>query len=87
MLDRRALVIANKIDLIDDEERLADMLASIAEATNDLGIRNEHDVIGISAGVSGDGLGILSKAIRDVVTDSDRDRTIADFDRMKEAMG
>jgi GTP-binding protein len=84
MLKRRALVIANKIDLI-KEDRLAETLLSISEAAKDLGIQTDHDVLGISAGVTGDGIGVLSKAIRDVVTRTEEDRSFAFQGGTKEA--
>jgi GTP-binding protein len=76
MVQRRALVIANKIDLI-KEDKLADTLLAISEAAQLLGIQTDHDVLGISAGVTGDGIGVLSRAIRDVVTRAEEDRRVA----------
>jgi hypothetical protein len=38
------------------------------------GIRMQGDIIGISAGVTGEGLGSLSKAIRSTVTMSEADK-------------
>lgn len=74
LLERRALVVANKIDLI-PRDRLHDILQSISEGAEDLGIRMDHDVLAVSAGVSGEGLGDLSRAIRKVLTSTNLDRS------------
>lgn len=66
LLERDALVVANKVDLI-EPERLQDLLASIQEAADDLGINRYAPVAGISAGVSGEGLAALSRDIRGVI--------------------
>jgi GTPase len=76
LLERRALVVANKVDLL-TKERIAEILARVGEAADEIGIQTDHDVLGISAGVTGDGLGELSKAIRDVVTQTEMDRKLA----------
>jgi GTP-binding protein len=79
LLERRALVVANKIDLL-PEESIPEVLNKIEEAAREIGIQFENSVLGISAGVSGVGLGPLSKAIRDVVDKSEEDRRI-EFER------
>ena len=68
MLERRALVVANKIDLIPMEKR-ADALSAISETAEDLGIHFHNDLFAISAGVTGEGLGDLAKAMRAVVVE------------------
>jgi GTPase len=73
LMERRALVVANKVDLL-HEDHTAELLITLHETATELGIQFEHDVIPISAGVTGVGLGLLSKAIRDIVTKSDSDR-------------
>eukprot|EP00980_Cylindrotheca_fusiformis_P003270 scaffold738_cov124-Cylindrotheca_fusiformis.AAC.9 len=72
MLNRRSLVVANKLDLLDTRarEEIMDGLMSVVEET---GIRIEGDIIGISAGVSGEGLSSLSNAMRDIVSLSEVD--------------
>jgi Obg family GTPase CgtA len=75
LLDRRAIVVANKIDLL-TKERMPEVLAAIGEAAKAIGIDCDQDVIGISAGVSGEGLSVLSQAIRDVVRKSEADRVL-----------
>jgi GTP-binding protein len=65
LLERDALVVANKIDLI-EPDRLASLLASIEETADSLGIERTSNVAGISAGVTGEGLDILSKDIRQI---------------------
>jgi len=66
LLERDALVVANKVDLI-EPERLSDLLASIQETADSLGIQRWSPVAGVSAGVSGEGLPGLSKDIRSII--------------------
>ena len=66
LLDRDALVVANKVDLI-EPERMPELLASIQETADTLGIERWSPVAGISAGVSGQGLASFSKDIRGIV--------------------
>ena len=75
MLTRPSLVVANKIDLLDTEE-CNEILFEIGAAVKDAGIPITGEVLGISAGVSGVGLGPLSKAIRHVVLESEKDRDL-----------
>ena len=79
LMERRALVVANKIDLIPPEQ-LPEILHEIEELACSLGILDhpeDEGVLGISAGVTGDGLAKLSKAIREVVTQRDQERSLA----------
>jgi len=73
MLTRPALVVANKLDLLSEEEsdEFTLELGCIAE---ELGIRFDGHVFGISAGVTGQGLGPLSRAIRHVVYQGETER-------------
>ena len=73
MLTRPALVVANKLDLLSEEEgeEFTLELGCIAE---EMGIRFDGNVFGISAGVTGQGLGLLSRAIRNVVRDGEIQR-------------
>ena len=66
LIERDALVVANKVDLI-EPERLPDLLASIQETADSLGIERWSPVAGISAGVSGAGLADFSKDIRGII--------------------
>eukprot|EP00977_Amphora_coffeiformis_P004631 scaffold1000_cov166-Amphora_coffeaeformis.AAC.21 len=66
LLERDALVVANKVDLI-EPERLPDLLASIQETADSLGIERWSPVAGVSAGVSGEGLAGFSKDIRSII--------------------
>lgn len=75
LLERRAIVVANKIDLL-TPERMPEVLHAIGEAAKALGIDCDQDVIGISAGVTGEGLSALSQTIRDVVSQSEADRVL-----------
>jgi Obg family GTPase CgtA len=72
MLRRNALVVANKMDLLSDARKL-DVMSCLTDFCNDADIRLTEDVIGISAGVSGEGLFNLSKAIRQTVTLSENE--------------
>jgi GTP-binding protein len=73
LMERRALVVANKLDLLDDVQ-IPEILSSINDAALSLGIQLEQSVLGISAGVTGEGLPELSRAIRNVVTKVEEDR-------------
>jgi hypothetical protein len=52
------------------------VLRAIGEAAKAIGIKCDQDVIGISAGVTGEGLSGLSQTIRDVVSQSEADRVL-----------
>ncbi|OEU13319.1 GTP-binding protein Obg/CgtA [Fragilariopsis cylindrus CCMP1102] len=73
MLNRRCLVVANKIDLLLKDER-EEIYTRLQEKAEEAGIRMETNVIGISAGATGEGLPLLTKAIRDTVTSSEADK-------------
>lgn len=73
LMERRALVVANKVDLL-HIDTVAEVLSSIREAAVKVGIQLEHDVMAISAGVTGEGLRTLSKAIRDIVMKTEQER-------------
>lgn len=77
MLSKPALVVANKFDLLDEVERESIMfeLGMVAE---EAGIQFNGDVLGISAGVTGHGLGSLSRAMRDMVVESENEKIIED---------
>ena len=67
MLSRPALVVVNKLDLIPTEDQRQQILSNVQAAVQQSGIQIHRDVIGISAGVSGEGLRQLSQAIRETV--------------------
>ena len=70
MMNRTTLVVANKIDLVspDRGEELLLELRAVAEAC---GIQFVGDVLGISAGVTGEGLSTLTKAMRNIVEEEE----------------
>ena len=67
MHQRPALVVANKLDLIPDLDVQDEMLLEFSKVALDCGINFDGEVHGISAGVTGEGLGSLSKSIRSIV--------------------
>lgn len=72
MLNRRALVVANKMDLLNDNDR-KDVMDGLMEVVMESGIQMEGDIIGISAGVTGEGLGTLTSFMKKVVELSEAD--------------
>mmetsp|Transcript_24138 Transcript_24138/g.66883 ORF Transcript_24138/g.66883 Transcript_24138/m.66883 type:complete len:525 (-) Transcript_24138:22-1596(-) len=79
LLERRAIVMANKIDLV-EKQRVPEIVGSLAELSDSLGIQRLDDVHAVSAGVSGKGLGALSRSLRGVVeqANADREQLLAD---------
>jgi Obg family GTPase CgtA len=69
LLDRNALIVANKIDLL-DEAKCDDIVQDLHNIVQDAGLKTSGDILGISAGVTGVGLSTLSRAIRDIVVKS-----------------
>jgi len=75
MLDRPAIVVANKFDLIQDTDLQEEILYELSKTALDCGIQFDGEVHGISAGVTGEGLGVLSSAIRSLVESGEEKRT------------
>jgi GTP-binding protein len=75
LMSRRALVVVNKTDLL-HKERVEELISSLEDAAEEIGIEVDDDVLGISAGVTGQGLPSLAEAIRDIVGRSDEDRRL-----------
>ena len=73
MLNRRCLVVANKIDLLLEDER-EEIFTKLQNKAEEVGIRMVTDVIGISAGATGEGLALLTKSIRNTVLSSEEDK-------------
>ena len=72
IMDRPLLVLANEMDLIRDADagmgKGEELLLRLGRAAEDVGIRcMSGDILGISAGVTGKGLRVLSKQLRQVV--------------------
>ena len=75
LLGRNALVVANKLDLIPEKEERDAILFELESVAEQCGIRMEAgEVLGISAGVTGEGLQRLSKEIRTIVIKSEHER-------------
>ena len=72
MLNRRALFVANKMDLLNDKDR-EDVMDGLMAVVMESGIQMEGDIIGISAGVTGEGLGTLTSFMKKVVELSETD--------------
>ena len=71
-MDRPSLVLANEMDLKRDADagmgKGEELLFRLGRAAEDVGIRcMSGDILGISAGVTGEGLRVLSKRLRQVV--------------------
>jgi Obg family GTPase CgtA len=80
LYDRNALIVANKVDLIPTAEERDELLVEIGLAAELSGIKifddndNQTQVLGISAGVTGEGLPLLSKKIRSIVLHTEAER-------------
>lgn len=66
LLSMPALVVANKVDLLSANQQ-RELLIDLGNVAKELGIRSSSEVVGISAGVSGEGLAVLSRTIREMV--------------------
>jgi GTP-binding protein len=74
LMDRRVIVVANKVDLLASDDVPA-LLRQLHDVAKDVGIRLHGDVVfPISAGVTGEGLTELSRTIRQVIEEADDDR-------------
>lgn len=73
MLNRRCMVVANKIDLLLPDER-EDIYFRLQKKANEAGIRMQTNVVGISAGATGEGLSLLTKVIRDIVVADEEEK-------------
>ena len=67
MMTRPALLVANKLDLIPDLDLREEIYFALEKVAKEKGVMLHQEVVGISAGVSGEGLGGLSKCIRGLV--------------------
>lgn len=74
MMKRPALVVANKLDLITDYTLQDEILNELSSLALEKGICFDGEVHGISAGVTGEGLARLSKAIRSLVEQENQKR-------------
>lgn len=74
MLNRRCLVVANKVDLLLKDER-EEIFSKLRDKAEEAGIKMEMDILGISAGATGEGLPMLTKAIRKTVLSSEQEQS------------
>ena len=77
MMNRQALVVANKLDLLEEDEQNK-VMSRLKNAAREMGILMYGDVIGISAGVTGVGLLQLSREMRDIVLNSEIGKPLED---------
>jgi GTPase involved in cell partitioning and DNA repair len=73
IMKRPSLILANKMDLIPQNDaglgRREELLFQLAAVAEEVGIECEQEnILGISAGVSGEGLQVLSKRLRNVLS-------------------
>mmetsp|Transcript_18198 Transcript_18198/g.37262 ORF Transcript_18198/g.37262 Transcript_18198/m.37262 type:complete len:612 (-) Transcript_18198:121-1956(-) len=73
IMKRPSLILANKMDLLPQDDvglgRIEELLFQLSEAAKEVGIScQQENILGISAGVSGEGLRELSKKLRHIVT-------------------
>ncbi|KAL7546316.1 hypothetical protein ACHAWF_009660 [Thalassiosira exigua] len=76
IMNRPSLILANKMDLIPEGDvglgRREELLFQLRNAAQEVGIVHEKgDILGISALVTGEGLRILSKRLRQLVNESE----------------
>jgi Obg family GTPase CgtA len=74
IMNRPSLILANKMDLIPEGDvgmgRREELLFQLGRVADEVGIVCEKDnILGVSAGVSGEGLSVLSKKLRRVLTE------------------
>ena len=72
IMNRPSIILANKMDMFPINDvglgRREEILYSLSNAAEEVGIVCEKEnILGISAGVSGEGLQILSKRLRSVL--------------------
>lgn len=70
IMNRPSLILANKMDLFPkDAGRKEELLFQLGKVAEEVGINcKKNDILGVSAGVTGEGLRVLSKRLREVVT-------------------
>lgn len=76
MMKRPALIVANKLDLIKDHSQQDEILHALSALVIQRGINCNGEVHGISAGVTGEGLSELSRAIRALVERGNAERKL-----------
>ena len=74
MMTRPTLVVANKLDLVQNNDHQNEILYAISETALECGLNFDGEVHGISAGVTGEGLGPLSASIRSLLESCEKQR-------------
>eukprot|EP00548_Thalassiothrix_antarctica_P012994 CAMPEP_0194174246 /NCGR_PEP_ID=MMETSP0154-20130528/8483_1 /TAXON_ID=1049557 /ORGANISM="Thalassiothrix antarctica, Strain L6-D1" /LENGTH=494 /DNA_ID=CAMNT_0038887613 /DNA_START=43 /DNA_END=1527 /DNA_ORIENTATION=+ len=78
LLKMPAIVVANKIDLLSDSQ-CGEILLRLGEIAEEAGVKFNGEVMGISAGVTGEGLTSLSRALRKLVPQQEKECTLVDY--------
>ena len=69
IMNRPSLILANKMDLFTEDGRKEELLFQLGKVAEEVGINcKAGDILGVSAGVTGEGLRVLSRRLRDLVT-------------------
>jgi len=72
IMNRPSLILANKMDLFSEDGRKEELLFQLGEVAEEVGINcKPGDILGVSAGVTGEGLRGLSRRLREVVSKVD----------------
>ncbi len=68
IMNRPSLILANKMDLFLEDGRKEELLFRLGQVAEEVGINcKPGDILGVSAGVTGEGLRVLSRRLREVV--------------------
>ncbi|KAL7447226.1 hypothetical protein ACHAXM_011218 [Skeletonema potamos] len=70
IMNRPSLILANKMDLFSEDGRKEELLFQLGMVAEEVGI-NCKDILGVSAGVTGEGLRVFSRRLREVVSNVD----------------
>jgi GTP-binding protein len=72
IMNRPSLILANKMDLFSEDGRKEELQFQLGKVAEEVGINcKQGDILGVSAGVTGEGLRVLSRRLREVVNKVD----------------